>query len=351
MKKKVLLSILLVCVAIFSVFSLTACGDSKLKTAVTSFKEIDEIYQESETFNDDFSINFGTVVQNKINSKEDGYVQLQDLYNKIFKISQSYIDNNKEYIINRTEEQLSKSSKNAIKSLNSELGSYKKKLKNFIEARNNFVSYFQDSSSKFDSEEVDQNHLSDFRGEFGKFVESNLNLAMSLANAVESTEIFERVNSGTPTELDSKVVKEYVGIKLLPIFSKFKLTELENKFNFENTQQVGEDKERIRVLINAVDREFQSYQNYFKNGKDPEKISLEMMNSLWEDRIQPFLEETDNFYKALKGFNLFNFAKDGYVLKNYKKSNGYAEEYLLKMEQFVKVSLPDFMTQVENILK
>ena len=285
-----------------------------------------------------------------LSPNEEGYVELKTIYNKIFALSQNYIDNNKQYILNREDKDLNDASKSAVKTLSKQLNAYKKELERFLLKRRDVINFFDKNSEEFNDKTVNADKVYVFKKDFGALVESNIKLSTALANAVEATQIFERVNSGTPTSIDSKVVKEFVGIRLLPVFSNFKITEMENRgVNLKNEQQNGENKEQIIELVDILDKDFIDYQEYFDQTGEVQKITLEEMNKLWE-RINTFLEETDSFFESLKSFNIFKFSEADYIMENYKKTNSKAEIYLEKMEQYLNITFPSFIKDLENVL-
>ena len=78
--------------------------------------------------------------------------------------------------------------------------------------------------------------------------------------------------------------------------------------------------------------------------------SIERFNKYYSN-IYVFFEEENSFLTALKAFNIEKLAIDyKNDLESYKSKNPFAEIYLEKMEQFVNITLDNFMIEIGNIL-
>ena len=357
--KNVVLSIVLGCCSVFSLFGLTACGEVSLATVTENFNKLDTTYQSySEVFkqgqvdgmNTDYLISYGAIVDEYVSEQKDEYAELNSIYNSILAISNDYIDNNKGYVKSLAAESLNKQSKKTLTKLNKVLVLYTKQISTFVEARRVFVNYFERTNGQLTDKE-NSAHLRKFKKSYGVLVSKNIQLSMSLAEVVESTEIFDLLQGTVPTKEDTKIVKEYIRAKMLPIFSEFMITELENNINWE-AQAETETKARIDELLAELKTEFYDYKAHFV-GSNQQEIALgsaEEMKALF-DMVEDFLTEAETYYQALRAFNISSLAtKYDNDLEKYKKSNRLAEVYLERMEQFVEYSVPNFTSAVLNII-
>lgn len=356
--KKTLTCLALGCCSVLALFGLGGCGEVSTKTLKENFDKLDATYQEySQVFTQgtvdnldtNYFITYGSVVDGYIAERKEGYVELLDIYNSTLVISSDYIDNNKEYVKNLDDKNLSKESKQAIKDLNGSLLDYIDTVSDFVKSRKIFVEYFEQFNGQL-SEESSNAYLRKFKKSYGELVSQNIELSMNLAKTIETTEIFELLKKTTPTENDTKIMKEYIRAKMLPVFSEFKITEIENNLNW-NGQAQTETKTRIDELLASLESKFSIYKEKFV-GEDValKTLTSEEMNRLFE-YIENFLSETDAYMKALKGLNISMLSIDyDNDLEKYKEKNPFAEIYLEKMEQFIEISLPNFMNEVVNII-
>lgn len=360
MKFRNLILSLVICVAsIFGLVSLGGCSEVSLSVVSESFDKLETTYQQysnifkngvSDGVTTSYIINYGTKVDSYISANKDGYVELKDLYNSVLIISNDYIDNNKEYVKKLNESKLSDSSKKALTKLNSSLVVYTKEISKFVNSREIFVNFFQSSSNNLTDKE-NSAYLRKFKKAYGALVEKNLELAKCLTKVIETTDIFTLLQSTEPTQNDTKIVKEYLRSKILPIFSEFMISELENKINW-NSQQQTSTKDRIDDVLSTLKLEFSTYKtNLVSSSKTERKLdSKEEMNDLFS-KIEDFFTEADVYYQALKKLNISSLATSyANDLEEYKKVNNFAEIYLERIEQFINVSLPSFLDEILLII-
>lgn len=356
--KKTLASLALGCCSVLALFGLGGCGEVSTKTLSENFDKLDATYQEySEVFKQgtvdnlstDYLITYGSIVDQYVTEQKEGYVELLSLYNSTLVISSDYIKNNEEYVKNLDDSTLSKDSKAAIKILNKSLVDYTDTISDFVRARKNFVEYFEQFNGQL-NEESNSAYLRKFKKSYGELVSKNIELSMNLAKTIETTEIFDLLKKTDPTENDTKIMKEYIRAKLLPIFSEFRITEIENNLNW-NGQAQTETKTRIDNLLASLDSKFSTYKARFVGESGDLKIlTSEEMNTLF-DYIGKFFLEVDSYMDALKKLNISVLSVDyNNDLESYLGRNPFAETYLEKIEQFVEISLPNFMDQVVNII-
>ena len=366
--KTMFLSLLLCVCSLCGVFALVGCGQAGIEDLKSNFQQIDEIYSENvEVFRDDtiggvpssYFVSFGTNVANRIAEKEDGFVQLDDYYNVMFAISCNYIKNNKDFILARSDENLNNNSKDALDNLNKCASAYLGALREFLEERNKFVTYFDTNPAPSAGvsadviQEQNENYLRIFKKSFGNLVSKNTELSLALAKTVETTELFELINQGeNPNVQDSKILKEYVAVKLLPIFVEFRLTETDNKFNYNNPHIAnGSAKIRVDANLAKLDTLFEKYRKNIVVREDVKELANSAAVTNFLSEIDNFFIASEDYFTSLREFDIQRVALSfDNNLEEYKKSNKLAEEFLLKIEQFLNVTLPDFMETVENTL-
>lgn len=360
MKFRNLILSLVICVAsILGLVTLGGCNEVSLGVVSENFEKLETTYQQySNIFNSGVSdkittsyiINYGTKVDSYISENKDGYVELKNIYNSVLIISNDYIDNNKEYVKNLNESKLSDSSKKSLTKLNSSLVAYTKEISKFVNSRKTFVDFFE-SSSDILTEKENSAYLRKFKKAYGVLIDKNLELAKCLVEVIENTNIFTLLQSTEPTQNDTKIVKEYIRAKMLPIYSEFMIVELENKINW-NSQQQTLTKDRIDTVLETLKVEFSDYKTNFVNPNRIERKldSKDEMSDLLS-KIEDFFTEIDVYYQALRKLNISslatNYAND---LEEYKKVNAFADIYLERIEQFVNVSLPSFLDEILLII-
>lgn len=356
--KRIGLSLVLCLCSICALFGLSGCGEVSLKTVQKNIQALDDAYAKYSTvftqgvcegLDTNYLIKYGTAVDKYITENKEGYVELRDIYNATLVISNDYIDNNKEYIKSLTEDNLNEAMKKSLTKLNGKIVSYTKTIEDFVIARRNFVNYFEQFGDEV-TEKSSLAYLREFKKDYGKLISQNIELSTQMAKTIENTEIFNLLKNTAPTENDTKIVKEYIRAKLLPVFSEFKITEIENNLNW-NAQKDTATKQRINVLLTKLNSQFETYKTRFvKSNAALQVLFSEEMNNLFSI-AGDFFVEADSYFQALKKFDISKLAVDfDNDLETYKKSNKLAEVYLEKMEQFINITLTNFMETVEDIV-
>lgn len=357
--RSLVLGVILGLCSVFSVFGLVGCGDVSINTVKANFQKLDETYAKHATvFKEDqyegivtsYMIDYDTIVNGYVSSNKPGFGELKEIYNAMLIVSSDFIDNNKNYVTLLNEKEMSKASKKALNSFNEALVDYIKNIDIFVKARESFVDYFDQFGSSF-NENTDEIYLRRFKKSYGVLVTKNVNLALKLANVVEETKIFDLLKETTPTVNDTQIVKEYLRAKMLPIFSEFTITEVHNELNW-NGQAETETKVRITELMEQIDQAFTNYKGRFLgSGGSVTQLTKEEMADLFE-KIEIFLIEEEDFLQAAKGLNVSSLAVDfdNDLEEFIKEKNTLAEVYIAKMEQFITITLPEFMTQVNQII-
>ena len=189
------------------------------------------------------------------------------------------------------------------------------------------MNYFEQFGNEI-TEKSSLAYLREFKKDYGKLVSKNIELSTQMAKTIENTEIFDLLKNTAPTENDTKIVKEYIRAKLLPVFSEFKITEIENNLNW-NAQKDTATKQRINVLLTKLNDQFETYKSRFvSSGETLQILTTDEMNNLF-NLADNFFVEADAYFKALGKFNISKLAVDfDNDLEAYKKSNKLAEVYL-----------------------
>ena len=194
-------------------------------------------------------------------------------------------------------------------------------------------------------------YLNRFKISLGELLAKNVDFSTNLANAVEATEIFDLLKSlDDPQESDTKIVKEFARAKMLHIFTDFRVVEFANKMTW-SVQKDGECKQRINALMTSLDEQYETFkQEFVLSKKNFVKLTKDQLKGLFDD-ISEFLLEAEAYSKALEGMDFPNLAVNyNNDMKEYLKKNKLAEQYLEKMEQFVAITLPNFMANISQTI-
>lgn len=356
-KKSLILSFVLGFLCVVPVFGLFGCGASP-QTLKKNFEALDKTYETYSTIfveknisgvTTDHAVDFGAKVNGYVSQKREGFDELDELYNLSFAISNQYIERYRGYICELQEKDLSKEAKNALDTLNNSLTSFDKQIKNFVKERASFVQYFEQYEGVSETETSTEVYLRRFKESFGRLLEKNIKFSTDLANAVEATKIFDLLKQvEAPLSSDTGIVKEYVRAKMLHLFTDFEITEFSNKMTW-SVQAQGDCKSRIDTLIGGVGKQYDAFKTQLiYAGKEYNVLSKEEFSNLF-DFANEFLLEAEAYSKALTKMNFYDLAVNyGNNLKKYKEKNKFAEVYLQKMEQFVSITLPNF---IQNFAK
>ena len=352
--KRIFLALFLCFCSVFTVFGLVGCKDVTLGTLKESYEILsNQISQNSQVFAQDGTLlveSYGKKVDANIIANKSEYVELRDLYNSTLTIAFEYAQENKDFILLLDEAALNKASKAALKTLNASVNDFANSIPRFVEAHQTFVAHFQNFS---DDAQGDASVLLRFKKTYGEMVKKCVDFSSNTAKMVESTEIFELLKKTQPSAADTITISQYIRAKLLPIFSEFKITEIANKMNWQLLLNNGDAqmKQTLQALVGNLDTHFANYKQTFLHGNiKTQPLSSEEINDVF-NLTENFLVEMESFFQALYGLDLNTFAS---VYKNnmkeYLKTNQFAEVYLQKLQQFVNVSLDNFIKTVSSKL-
>ena len=343
-------------------FGLAGCGDVSLKTLNENFNALDQEYatyaqvfeQESTKvgqIDTKYKVNLGSVIEGKIQQKAEGFTELASLYASALAVSNNYIEKNRTYITeNIKENELTKSAHKAINALNDSLKKFTKEIKNFVLKRNEFVDYFEGFGASVPDEKAQKEKLQRFKSSYGLFIEKNIDFSTKLAEAVESTGIFNLLQEIDLKPSDTRIVKEFIRAKVLPVFTKFQIDEIANKLNWDEVGNLdGKTKVEISDILSKLRVQFTSFVNDFVV-KDTgyKQLSTEEMKSLFS-KTEEFLLQTDGYFKSIEQLEIEKLALTyDNDMNEYKQTNKLAEVYLQNIKTFVNEILPNFLSDIKS---
>lgn len=351
MKKRNLIAVIALCFcATFSLFGLAGCGDVKVSTLKENFELLDKAYQNNpgvfvtgkvDGIETKYKVKYSVNVDKHMANGESKYMELEELYNVSLVISNDYIDQNKGYILALDQKELTGKVKESLNKLNKNLKDYIKQIDAFVDAHKTFITHF--SLHDEVNEEANNNFLSRFKSSYGELVDKNVKLSMSLAEAVEATEVFDLLKKIEPLDSDTGIVKEYIRAKALSVFTDFEVNALPKQLTGDQT----DIKSRIENLNKELKEQFKFFkQNFVTNNYAYVKLSKEAMNELF-DKTKEFFLQAEKYSKTLEKIDIKKMTTD---FESYKKTNKLAEVYLTELEQFVENILPTFLQYVNNLI-
>ena len=354
--KKVCLSFVLCLCALMSVFAFSGCGSISIQEVQKNFTELQESYTKYaevfelgtlEGFNTAYVVNYGVSIDGISQTNQKKFDALKNKYNVMLALSSKYIDNNKAYVMALSEDGISAQTKNALQDLYSKIGSYTNYLPTFVEERNNFKNHFTNFAS---NENANLAVLNKFKKSYGQLVNKNLDIALSLANVMETTEIFELLQATDPTEKDTQIVKDYIATKMLPIFNQLLIEETETNFAFYDYS--GGAAEEVKSVVVKLENRFSTFKTSLalSNATCVELENKEEMQALVENAKDFFVEihNYSNSIKELKIFDLIVNNKNSF--EEHKKYVPFAEIYFEKIDQFVSITLGSFMNNLVSVV-
>lgn len=355
--KRICLSLVLCLCALFSIFTLSGCGSSVVVDANNNFTTLEETYSKyaevfelgtlENNFTTKYVVDYGVDVDSFSGENKTKYEALKEKYNVMLALSSKYIDSNKSYVVALQEEELSDETKNAIKNLNAKLDSYIKYLPTFVEERNIFKNHFINFP---ENEDANIAVLNKFKKSYGELVNKNIELAISLANVIETTEIFDLVQSTEPTQKDTEIVKDYIATKMLPIFNKLLIEETETKFAYYDYS--GGAADEISKVVAKLETVFSAYKSNIALSTASTKAleSKEEMQNLIQITNDFFVEMQNYEYSVdeLKIYDMIVNNKNDF--EEHKKSVAFAEVYYEKIYQFVSITLVDFLENLVSVV-
>jgi hypothetical protein len=360
MKKKfksIILGIVVATLGVFSALTLSGCGANldTLKTDYaamqTKLKSYSSVFTEGNVdgITTTLMVDLGDYVNAKIQDAiDDDFDELSTKYNSILVISNDYIEQNIGYITGYNESDLTKAAKNSLKTLCKKIESFTDYLSTFVAQRNSLATYFE-QFPEGNAAEVNSK-LVVFKKSYGELVNRNVEISKSLANCVENTEVYKILEKTDVTENSITIIREYTRAKLLPIFSEFMLTEISNKFNWSNYKDKTDSLKEIDEYLTKLEDIFNgSYKSTFVFGANSSSLKEGTIKDYFE-MVNQFLLEADSFFDALSELGIKDFAVsyDG-KMEDYLSSNPLAERDMHKIEQFIGITLTNFITEASKV--
>ena len=345
--KKILLSVLICLLFGFTCFTTFGCEKAATpEKVVASYDQVTKFYeQKNEIFGPNHQIYFGNA-QTLVDSANTDYSVLLSKYSSIFTTSSSYIDEYMIHVSGLQAETQTKNVQNALQKLNIAISEYMKELKTFAIQHDYFA------QRDFSDLENSKPFLQSYKIYLGKMVAKNVEVTNSLANVLEESKIYEVLKSEENAIIeDVVVIRKYIRAKLLPVYTRFLITETESNVSWTTSNKDTDASHRIDDAIANMQTSFTGdYQTTFIIGTTPNDSSIHNVVKLM-DYCADFMTEANDFYKALEGLKIPILAKNyKNNLENYQKKNKLAEIYLEKIEQFINVSLKTFINEVYDLL-
>ena len=358
-KTKSFLSVIMIAVCLLCVFTFAGCNEPSTSTILenieamnTALSEHDDVFNKTDRQINDvdyYSISYGSVIDGYISSGTTNYTDLDNFYNTVFSLSMSYIEENYGVITNLTDEELNSDTRGQLEDLNNKIVDFTNSIQTFVEARNSLASDFSNSSFQnlAPTSEVKLARLREFKREYVTFVDKSVQLSQRLSSAVDSVGMLDSLEELGISNVE--LVKNTILNKLLPAFHNLYVNEI-GSFNFYDTDQTT-----TRTRIENVIESLKSVLNdkYIVIMK---LSGAQLIDTVTVEEIKAIREEADIFYvelndylEALDGLDIrtlsVNHDND---LEAYMAVNDRAEIYLQKVEQFVEVTLSEFLDYLES---
>ena len=363
--KKIMAGLGIGCFSVLALVGLGGCGDVSLSTITQNFAELETVFQDNSSvfsrgiidgMESNYVISYGTKIDNFVDADVEGFGELEEIYNATLVIASDYVDSNKHYVTNLHENDLSSSTRRQLNILNSSITTYRDSIEDFLVERTNFITYFDNFETPILPGEskpsiVRDAYLRRFKRSYGAMVANSVQLCSDMAEVIESTEILTLLETTSPTtEADTEVVKEYIRAKMLPLFSEFQITEIENKMNWAGQTQTA-TKTRIDTLLQNLQTAFESYKKDFVTSTASLQVLTNQQITEVFNMTSKFILDTEDYMDALIGLNIERLAVSfDCDMERYLNSNNMAEIYLEKLEQFVTKILPNFENQVVEMI-
>lgn len=360
-KTKTFLSVIMIAVCLFCVFTFAGCNEPSTSTILenieamnTALSEHDDVFNKTESNINDvnyFSISYGSVIDGYISSGATNYTDLDNFYNTVFSLSMSYIEENYGVITNLTDEELNSDTRGQMEDLNNKIVDFTNSISTFVEERNSLASDFSNSSFQnlAPTSEVKLARLREFKREYVKFVDKCVQLSQRLSSAVDSVGILDSLEELEISNVE--LVKNTILNKLLPAFHNLYVNEI-GSFNFYETDQTS-TRTRIENVVENLKNDLTEYVYIMQlsGAQLSDTVTVEEIKAIREE-ADIFYVELNDYLEALDGLDIRTLSVDyDNDLTRYMEANDRAEIYLQKVEQFVEVSLSEFLDYLESAVR
>lgn len=358
-KTKTFLSVIMIAVCLLCVFTLAGCNEPSTSTILenieamnTALSEHDDVFNKTDRQINDvdyYSISYGSVIDGYISSGTTNYTDLENFYNTVFSLSMSYIEENYGVITNLTDEELNSDTRGQLEDLNNKIVDFTNSIQPFVEARNSLASDFSNSSFQnlAPTSEVKLARLREFKREYVTFVDKSVQLSQRLSSAIDSVGMLDSLEELGISNVE--LVKNSILNKLLPAFHNLYVNEI-GSFNFYDTDQTT-----TRTRIENVIESLKSVLNdkyivimKLSGAQLIDTVTVEEISAIREE-ANIFYVELNDYLEALDGLDIRTLSVDyDNDLTRYMEVNDRAEIYLQKVEQFVEVTLSEFLDYLES---
>lgn len=351
MKKKIFSILSLLVISLTCAVTLSGCGSGvgvedvtkSYETMIETLEENSDIFNNAGALNtaEYYEISYGDVVDKYIDDGSKYYVDLKDYYNSVFSFAMSYMSENRTVITNITDEELNSEAKGTLSALKSSIDDFTAGIQDFVDARNRLDLLFQRIEDTSPSADERLTKLRDFKREYVNFVNKSVEMSLSLSNSVEATGILDDVSN-------VRLTKNYICNKILNVYNELYILDI-GTFNFAASVDTT-TKERIQTLLDTLHDSMLDYTALMQmNNKDT--LSEEELGALRE-MTDKFMTEIDVYVKALDSLDIRTLSVDyKNDMAEYLNHNNRAEIYLERVENFINISLPEFLNYVEDVVK
>ncbi len=373
MKKKFksLILVLVLVVCAFSLVGLSGCGEVSIKALGQKFEELDQTYADcsttssmifsentitkvSPTFKTKYYVSYGTSVDSatKTALADSFYGELESRYNFILAVANDFIDGDaRKLILQIPEKSLNSATKEALKQINGNISTLINYFPTFISERYDMVEHFKDypSTSTDDAKSI----VRIFKQTYGEFVIRSVNIANSMANALESSGILDNF-AKTGTLADTLIYRDYLRVKLLPIYTQLTFSEVHDKMFWDDKTIKGDAKVEIDKLLKLVGDERGMFLSDLKStliDDDSKYVETDKLADIIKVANNFFVEQK-SYIKAVKGIKIKTWASSKYNgdMKAYIKDNKLVEVYLQKCNQFLSCTVKEFLKYIKGEL-
>lgn len=353
-KGRILLSIVLAIVGIFSVLTFAGC-DVSVDTLNKTIAQVNQNYAKynevfttgkltSNNYETNYVVSYGKVVNEYVKSSDLRYAEFKELenkYNIMLAVSQKYIDDNSARILNYEKyNKFTSDAKKCLNDFNNKMNDFANSFEDFAASRTIMVDYFKKySGANAPSQEVEQDHLQIFKRSYGTFVSKCVKAAAALAKSIENTEIFDILKATEINEGNIKILKEYVEIKTVEFLDNFYIDNILNKITW-NVYKTNDASKVVEVYNNVESFYKNKYLTLVTNKSDlNSSLSKEEYKSLFE-LSENYITESEYFVKATDDFDFYKWATEFECNENKycEKENKLALIQLDKMNQFIKTT-------------
>ena len=355
MKKKFISILSLLVISVACVVTLAGCGSStKVENVKASYDAMvetlvtyDSVLNKGEenTYRNTreyYQISYGDIVDGYIRSQNENYIELRDYYNSVFSFAMSYVDENIQVVTNLLDEEVNSATRGTLEDLKDSIDDFTENIQNFVGARNRLDVYYQNYASTA-SEEEKMSRLRTFKREYVDFVDKSVQMSLNLSNSVEATGILDSVEH-------VRLTKNYILNKILRAYNELYILDI-GTFNFKETTDT-DTKIRIENVLDKLQDLMDEYSSIMQlNDLALKELSVEELDAL-KVMMNKFLTEIDVYVEALETLDVRSLCVDyKNDMEDYLAHNDRAEICLETVENFVNISLPSFLTYLDDAVR